>query len=245
MPILVPTTPLTITALDLITRSMRLINALAAGEQPTPEDANDALETLNELIDGWSTQSLAVYSTNNDEFTTTPGKARYTYGAGGDINAQRPIFVNDAYCIRQGVTTFVRVIDITEYNTIPLKGTSQPLVERLLYTNLFPFGQIDLWPVPSEAVTIGITSGRVIADVPDLQTSIALPPGYLRALRYNLAVDLWPEYANKITDIDQIREIARKSLGNIKVANQDQSEMDYSSVPMVETGRSWDWRTSS
>lgn len=235
----------TITALELITRSMRLINAVAAGELPTPEDANDALETLNELIDGWSTQSLSVYGTNNDEFQTIAGKSIYTYGVGGDIPETRPVFVNDAYCVRNGVTTHVRVVDIIDYNTISLKSTSQPLVERLVWTNIFPLSQVILWPVPSEIVTIGITSGRVLSNVTDLQQSIALPPGYLRALRYNLAVDLWPEYSNTTTDIAQIRDTARKSLGNIKVANADSSEMDFSSVPMVETGRSWDWRTSS
>jgi hypothetical protein len=235
----------TITALELITRSMRLINAIAAGEEPEPEDANDALQTLNEMVDGWSTQSLAVYATNNDQFTTTPGKATYTYGIGGEIDAQRPVFVNDAYCIRNGVTTYVRTIDITEYNIIPLKGTSQPLVERLMFINLYPLAEVTLWPVPSESVTIGITAGRVMTRVEGLQTKIILPPGYLRALRYNLAVDLWPEYSNKLTDITQIRQIANKSLGNIKVTNVDNAEMDYSSVPMVETGRSWDWRTSS
>lgn len=236
----------TITALELIARSMRLINALAGGDQPTSEEANDGLETLNELIDGWSTQSMAVYGEANDEFQTVPGVQTYTVGPGGTSGVEiRPVYLTDAYCIRQQVTTYIRVIDQIEFNTIPLKLTSQPLVERLMYINEFPLGQIILWPVPSEIVTIGMSTQRVLTNVADLQEVIALPPGYLRALRYNLAVDLWPEYSNKVTDINQIREIARKSFGNIKVANTTDAEADYSSVPMVETGRSWDWRTAS
>ena len=197
-----------ITALDLIRRSMYLINALAAGETPDAQSANDALQTLNEMIDSWSIQSLAVYGTANDEFPTVPGKSIYTYGTGGDINEQRPAYVNASYCVRQGVTTPVRVIDILEYNTIPLKGTTQPLVERAVWTNAYPLSTIMLWPVPSEVVTIGLTSGRILTNVANLQTSIDLPPGYLKALRYNLAVDLWPEYSNKITDFKNIQFMA-------------------------------------
>ncbi len=224
---------------------MYLINALAAGETPDAQSANDALQTLNEMIDSWSIQSLAVYGTANDEFSTVPGTATYTYGTGGTINAQRPAYVNDCYCIRQGVTTPVRVIDIAEYNDIPLKGTTQPLVERMMWVNSFPLSTVTLWPVPSEIVTIGLTSGRILTNVANLQTSISLPPGYLRALRYNLACDLWPEYSNKLTDFKTIQFEAMRSLGKIKVANMVDSEATYSSIPMVESGRSWDWRASS
>lgn len=224
---------------------MRLINALAAGEQPTAEDANDGLETLNELIDGWSTQTMAVYGESNDEFQTVGGQSNYTIGPGGTSGiTTRPIYIQDAYCVRQGVTTFVRVDDQIAFNTIPLKSMSQPLVERLLYISEFPLGKIVLWPVPSEIVTIGMSTVRVLTDITNLQQVIALPPGYLRALRYNLAVDLWPEYSNKMTDVGQIRDIAKKSFGHIKVANTSDFEMDFSSVPNVENGRSWDWRTA-
>jgi hypothetical protein len=237
--------PAIVTALELIARSMRLINALAGGEQPTSADANDGLETLNELIDGWSTQSMAVYGEDNDEFQTVAGVQMYTTGPGGTSGIiTRPVYITDAYCVRQGITTYIHVVDQIAFNTIPLKNIQQPLVERMLYINDFPLGQIVLWPVPSEVVTIGLTTTRVLANITSLQQVIALPPGYLRALRYNLAVDLWPEYSNKITDIGQIRDTARKAFGHIKIANTVDTEMDFSSVPSVETGRSWDWRTS-
>lgn len=234
-----------ITALDLIRRSLYLINGLAAGETPDAQTANDALQTLNEMVDGWSTQTLAVYGTANDEFSTVPGKSSYTYGVGGDIDVQRPVYVNDSYCVRNGVTTPVRVIDIMEYNEIPLKGTSQPLVERMMWTNIYPLSTVTLWPVPSEIVTIGLTAGRVLTNVPTLQTSISLPPGYLKALRYNLAVDLWPEYSNKLTDFKHIQFVAMQALGKIKVANMVDTEATFDSIPMVEGSRSWDWRASS
>lgn len=232
----------TIVTSDLIRRSMYLIGALAAGENMTSSMANDALSTLNEMIDSWSTETLAVYGTDNDEFPMVPGKAVYTLGAGGDFNVPRPVFVDDIYMIRQGITTPVEIIPIERYNAISVKNQSQPLIEKAYITNSFPLTKVILWPIPSEANTIGFTSQRVLTLIPDLTTVISLPPGYLRALRYCLAVDLWPEYPNTTTDINTVKAIAIKAKANIKVANMQDIEATYEDVPRVESGRSWDWR---
>jgi hypothetical protein len=64
-------------------------------------------------------------------------------------------------------------------------------------------------------------------------------------MRYNLACDLWPEYSNKITDIERIERTAAQALGKVKVSNIVDSEATYDDVPMVESGRSWDWRAGS
>lgn len=243
MPIIVsPTTTPIISAADLIRRAMYLINAIAAGEVPSDMEANDALSTLNEMLDSWSTETLAVYGTDNDEFVMTPGKASYTYGPGGDFSVTRPIFVDDMYMIRQGVTTPIEIIPIERYNAISIKAQSQPLVEKAYITNSFPLSKVSLWPIPSEANTIGFTSNRVLTNIPTLQTQIYLPPGYLRALRHCLAVELWPEYINPTTDINSIKATALKSKANIKTANMNDVEATYDDIPRVESGRSWDWR---
>ena len=232
-----------ITALDLIRRSMYLINALAAGEYPDDQDANDGLLTLNEMLSDLSTQTLAVYGTDNDEFVVTPGKFEYTYGLTGDFNVQRPVWVDDAYCIRGGVTTPVDLISIEEYNRIAVKSVSQPLIERAVWINSFPLSKFIMWPIPSEAVTFGISTRRVLTEVASLQTLISLPPGYDKMLRFNLAADLWPEYSNGTTDIQAVRETARKTLGRVKVANIADVASTFDDVPNVDGGgRSWDWR---
>jgi len=227
---------------DLIRRSFYLINAVAAGEVPDDMMMNDALSTLNEMIDSWSIETLSVYGTDNDEFTLTPGKFNYTYGTGGDFNVQRPVYITDMYMIRQGVTTPVKIIPIEAYNAIAIKAQSQPLVERAYITTSFPLVEVNLWPIPSEANTIGFTSNRVLTNIPNLTTAIYLPPGYLRALRYCLAVELWPEYPNQATDIGTVKAIAIKAKANIKTANMSDIEMSFEDVPKVEAGRSWDWR---
>lgn len=235
-----------IIASELIRRSMLLINAIAAGEVPADADLNDALLTLNEMIDGWNIQELAVYSEANENFVVTPGKAVYDWGVTAtpfsDITSPRPVAVSNVTCVRNGFTTPVLVINQREYDSISLKSTPSPLVERFLFINSFPLAQVVLFPVPTEAVTLNIDAMRALQAPATLQTSIALPPGYLRALRYKLAVELWPEYANQTTDIAAIKKIANEAYGDIKTANMIQPVSTFEGIPNVQSGRSWDWR---
>ena len=234
-----------IVAMDLIRRSMGLINAVAAGEIPSDADLNDGLITLNEMIDSWNLQSLAVYATANEQWDLVPGKATYQWGVGAslpDFTTARPVEINNVTCVRNGFTTPVLIINQVEYDSISLKSTSQPLVERLLYVNDYPLGLVTLYPVPSEVVTLSIDSLNALTGPVSLQTVLAFPPGYLRALRYNLAVELWPEYTNTTTDMASIKKIAADSFGEIKKSNMVQPVTTFESIPGVQTGRDWDWR---
>jgi hypothetical protein len=239
-----------IAAQDLIRRSLYLINGFAAGETIPGDVATDSLSTLNEMLDSWSPETLSVYGGENQDFQTVAGQGRYTVAAAGDVQIgnpnpdlifQRPVFLMGATCTRIGTTTPIEIITRSEYDRLSIKDTKRPVVERILYTNDFPYGVFRLYPTPSEVVTISLDYPRVLASVPGLETVLYLPPGYLRALRYCLAVELWPEFNNANTDIETIRDIARKAKGNIKVANSVPAIMTFEDIPGTETARSWDW----
>lgn len=235
-----------ITAIDLIRRSMYLINAVAAGEIPDDADLNDALLTLNEMLDGWDIQPLATFAGPNENWTLTPGVSVYDWGPTAvppNFTSARPVFINNVTCVRGGVATPVQVISQDEYDSIPLKSTAQPLIERVLYVNSFPLGQLTCYPVPTEAVVLNFNTNLQLVGPLTLQSSIAMPPGYIRAIRYNLAVDLWPEYTNATTDIGSIKEIAKKALGQVKVSNSQPIASTFENVPGVDVGYGGDWRT--
>lgn len=235
----------TISASDLIRRAMYLINAVSAGEIPDTADLNDALTTLNEMLDGWNTQPLALYGSPTESWVLTPGQSVYNWGltAGPTgFTSVRPVFIDNVTCTRNGVTTAVEVVTQDEYDSIAIKATSQPLTEKVLYVNSFPLGVLTVFPVPTEATTLTFATARQFAGPLTLQSILALPPGYLRAIRYNLAVELWPEYTNTTTDITSVKEIARKALRDIKNANSEVVPTSFDDIPNVESGRSWDWR---
>ena len=48
---------------DIISRALKDIGALEAGETPTSDAATDALDMLNDLIDQWSNEDMMVYNT--------------------------------------------------------------------------------------------------------------------------------------------------------------------------------------
>jgi hypothetical protein len=61
------------TAREIIASTLRLLGVLAAGETATANEANDALESLNQMLSSWSNENLVVYQKVRDEFTLTAG----------------------------------------------------------------------------------------------------------------------------------------------------------------------------
>jgi hypothetical protein len=73
--------------IDIISRALKDIGALAAGETPAPEDAQDAFDMLNDMLDQWSNESMMIYYKTEIIFPVTPGQTQYTIGPGGQIGA--------------------------------------------------------------------------------------------------------------------------------------------------------------
>lgn len=71
---------MTTTANDLITGALRFINSYAPGESLDSADADDALQSLNDLLESLSTDQASVYASNENIFTYTPGQYEYSIG---------------------------------------------------------------------------------------------------------------------------------------------------------------------
>lgn len=70
----------TSTALDILVGAARNINVLEAGEPMNANDASDALQVLNDLLDSLSTDKLFVYTANEAILAWTPGQFQYSIG---------------------------------------------------------------------------------------------------------------------------------------------------------------------
>ena len=75
------------TPLDIISRALKDIGALEAGETPTPEAAQDAFDMLNDMLDQWSNEQMMVFYKTELVYTLTQGQTQYTIGPGGQIGA--------------------------------------------------------------------------------------------------------------------------------------------------------------
>ena len=70
---------MTITAQDIIYKSLRMLGVLASGEAPTAAEAQDSLYSLNSLIDSFSANPQYYYYTQDEIFTLTT-KSIYAIG---------------------------------------------------------------------------------------------------------------------------------------------------------------------
>lgn len=75
------------TPFDIITRALKDIGALAAGEVPTADEAQDGLDMLNDMIDQWSNESMMVFYRTEIVFNTVQNTVQYTLGPGGSVGA--------------------------------------------------------------------------------------------------------------------------------------------------------------
>ncbi len=73
-------TPVPQTAQDIIQGALKFINSYSPGETLAADDANDALQTLNDLLESLSTDQSSVYASSEEVFTFTPGQFLYTIG---------------------------------------------------------------------------------------------------------------------------------------------------------------------
>lgn len=68
------------TANDLILGALRFINVYAPGETLDSADADDTLETLNDLLASWSTDQASVYASVENILQFTANQYQYTVG---------------------------------------------------------------------------------------------------------------------------------------------------------------------
>lgn len=202
---------------DLIRSSMRLIGAIATGETPTADEVTDGLLVLNDMLENWSTETLSVWGSSNQTFNTVANQSVYTIGPTGNWVTSRPQGIDDAYCNFSGVDFPVKVISQEQYNDINLKTMKQPIVERLLYVNEFPLGVVTLWPVPTQAMPLTLTMNRILSFPVAATDVLTGPPGFMKALRYCLAVEFAPEFGVEASNT--VIQVAADAKGDYKRAN--------------------------
>lgn len=207
-----------IVSLDLIKSSLRLISAIAVGETPSAAETSDSLRVLNDMLETWSTENLTVFASQDQNFTFTPNVSTYTIGPAGMFNGTRPISIESAFTRYQGIDYPLQLIDVQRYNEIPLKTQPNIIPEFVNYDAAFPLGRLVFWPVPMLATQVFITSNLQFTNLPDAAASINYPPGYSRAIRYCLAIDLAAEFGLPV--LQQVVDIAKASKAAIKRVNK-------------------------
>tara|TARA_R110000868_G_scaffold27618_3_gene104502 strand:+ start:412 stop:1392 length:981 start_codon:yes stop_codon:yes gene_type:complete len=65
---------------DIVSRALKDIGALEAGETPSPDAALDAFEMMNDMIDQWSNENMMVFNVTEIICPVISGQTQYTIG---------------------------------------------------------------------------------------------------------------------------------------------------------------------
>lgn len=227
------------TARDLITGSLRIIGAISTGEAPSAAELQDAISVLNDMLDSWSTNSLAVNARVPESFTLVPGQQSFTMGPTGNFDTSRPLEIEQAA---------IQVIDTSPTVEIPLhilthqewadelvKAVTSTIPTKLHLRGTSPLETLEFWPIPSAANKVILYSRKPLASVSNGNTVFTLPPGYPEAIRYNLAKRLAGEYGKAMSEIDL--DIARESFANVKRQNIKPRLMKSETVALASGGK--------
>ena len=221
------------TAGDLINGSLRLLGVLAEGETPSAETSQDALVAMNQMVQSWNTERLAVFSTQDQVVTWPPSTISRTFGPTGDIVANRPIAIDDSTYFRDpasGISYGLKLINQQQYNGIAVKTVTSTYPQVLWVNMTYPNIEMYVYPVPTKVLEFHVVSVNELTQPVNLATDLAFPPGYLRCFRYNLACELAPEFGTEPSR--QVQRIAMTSKRNIKRINNpdDIMALPYSIV---------------
>lgn len=229
------------TAIKIIRGALGVTNSVGVDQVLTADETALGVEVFNDILEQWSTDSLSLWGQADQTYTTIPGQRTYAIGPTGDWVGDRPVRIDeDAYTVlpvgNPTPTSFIcRSFTQQEYNDIAVKDQQNEYAMRYLFINDFPNALLTLWPVPSVAASFTFTADRILAQITNAGTIVSFPPGYAKAFKMVLAVELAPYFGKQASD--DVKGIAREAYADIKRANKKEKILQFDST--LQQPRNW------
>lgn len=228
-------------ALEIVTKALKIAGVLGESETPTAEQASDGLVSLNDMIDSWMIDETYIFTIENQTFPLVDGVITYTIGSGGDFNADRPIIIDSVTANLNDVSYPLTQINAADYASIGYKENSTGIPQYFYYNPSFPLGTITLYGAPASNVTLGIGQTKQLQQFANLTTQYTFPAGYNRLLNYGLAMEIAPEYGMTLTQEAQF--IANEAKTNVRNRNLPapvmKTEVGYLSSDFALRNNGW------
>lgn len=235
------------TANDIVYTALRRIGSVAPGENPTAAEAFAGLETLNDMIDGWRTERLMVWSTPRLVFPLL--HSPMTVGPGADVDIPRPARIE-----RIGVMVYtnaanfplelpVRMNTVDEWAAIPVKNVGAAIPREVWDDEGFPWRTLAFWPTPSANLGLVLYVWQMIETFQDLSTDYQFPPGYGDALKWGLALRLASEFGGNTPP--QVPAMAAETKAKIKSINHPSLIMRCDEGLVASGRKLYNWLSDS
>lgn len=213
-------------ATDFGTRALQLLGVIDPTETPSAEDGAVAFAVLNDWMDALATQRQSIYTVARTTKALTSGTASYTIGVGGGISMARPLWIQNAGFVLDTTVTTPIEVPITvftddQWAALTPKAQASSVVEGIYLDHGWVAGlsRLYVWPIPNVSTTqLVVYTPTALIEFADTSTDYTFPPGYKRAILYNLANELAPWYPATTPD-PRIAAIAKESLAAVKRGN--------------------------
>lgn len=196
------------TAREHIKAAMRLIGVLASGENPSADEASDALGAFNRMLGTWANDGLLVYQKTRETFSLVAAQQMRTIGSGGNFSTSRPVLLLNAGIIVNSIEYPVDLINTDQWAAIQNKSVTSEIPSKIYYEPESPLGKLYFWPVPSAANSVALYSNKPFSTL-TLETDISYPTGYDAAIVSNLAKIIAPEFGKSIS-----QELAEEAINS-------------------------------
>ncbi len=239
---------------DLINSALRLIHVLGSEEVPSASEAQDSLFVFQCMVDSWQAERLMVFSIPRLTFPLQAGQQTYLYGTNPpnawDFNSPRPAKIDRMGIIwlanpAQPLELPLEYLTLAQWAAVPVKNIQSSLPQWVWDDANFPFRGLNFWPIPNANVEVAIYPWQAIDAPATLTTSLAMPPGYQQALRYNLAMMLAAEFPPVPQQVLQlVAGIAMQSKAVVKSMNIDPIDLRCDpALTAIGWNGYYDWRS--
>lgn len=180
-----------LSAVELVKQSLRLIGVLPEGESLQAETLQISLLALNTLVDLWANEGLMLFSTTDRVYSWPSNTTTISMGPTGDFVTDRPENLDQStYFVIGGISYRVVFINEDSYNSIGVKGLVGGLPYYLFVNNTFPNLTLKTYPTSSSPLTWHFISKTELQNIQNGSDIISLPKGYLYTFIKNLALEL-------------------------------------------------------
>lgn len=210
-------------AQSFILSALRLVGSLRSGQNLSAAELSDSLQVANDMLDAWNADGTMVFvhpritqDQNGLNLTLVANKQTYLLGNQNgteDFLLARPPRlerVSIMYSASQStpVELPMDMYDDVRWQGVPNKTTPSLLPQVCYIETGYPDIQINFWPIPTTANPVVLYLWSALTQFPNLQTKFSFPPAYARAIRFNLAVDLFAEFSGDLQKFPVVQKQA-------------------------------------
>ena len=186
-----------IPVLSLINSAFRIAGIMGAPRRGSSiSEQNEAFDILNAMLDSWNTERLIVFHEDRLVFPLVANQQEYTIGpTDADFTATRPVRLDRASTViqyngPQPIELPMQIMTYVQWQAIATKNVTSSIPRMVYYDAQYANGHLFYWPLPSEVVQTVLYVWSQLGQFSSPGDNVALPPGYLKALTYNLAAEI-------------------------------------------------------